>query len=142
MPKIILYFIFALIAVGVNLASQWPFFYFFRGPWVLYAALTAGTLSGLVTKYMLDKRWIFYYRARSRQDDAVRFSLYSLMGVFTTIIFWGTEAVFFYVFDFKGAQYAGGALGLCVGYTCKYFLDKHLVFRTKKCVFPDGVNTR
>jgi hypothetical protein len=32
-------------------------------------------------------------------------------------------------FDFYGSQYAGGALGLMIGYFIKYNLDKKYVFR-------------
>ena len=122
------YAFFALIATGVNLSTQWPIFALFDGFWVLYAALAAGTITGLITKYVLDKKWIFYYTAASKRDDMAKFSLYTLMGVITTAIFWGTEMAFFYVFDFKGSQYVGGALGLTVGYTTKYLLDKKYVF--------------
>ena len=132
MNKVVLYIIFALIATGTNLISQWPFFTFFDGYWVIYAAMTTGTLTGLVTKYILDKRWIFYYTTSCMQDDLTCFGLYSLMGIFTTAIFWGTEMSFYYLFDFSGSQYIGGALGLSVGYTAKYILDKKYVFRVNR----------
>ncbi len=128
MTRVLLYAFFALIATGVNLLTQWPVFTFFEGAWALYGALTAGTLTGLLTKYVLDKRWIFHFRAASRRDDLSRFALYSLMGVLTTAIFWGTEMAFYHAFDFPGAQYVGGGLGLCVGYATKYALDKKYVF--------------
>lgn len=123
------YAFFAVIATGVNLLTQWPVFAFFDGFWVLYAALACGTLAGLVTKYLLDKRWIFYYIPRDHMDNLSRFGLYSLMGGVTTMIFWGTEIGFYYFFQFAGAQYVGGALGLTVGYMTKYALDKKYVFR-------------
>jgi putative flippase GtrA len=129
MTKVILYALFALIATTVNLLTQWPIFRIFQGKWVLFAALTAGTLSGLFTKYYLDKKWIFQYTPSSRQDDISRFGLYSLMGVFTTVIFWCTETGFYYLFEFSGAQYVGGALGVTMGYSTKYMLDKRFVFR-------------
>ncbi|MDZ7666362.1 MAG: GtrA family protein [Desulfotignum sp.] len=68
----------------------------------------------------------------ARQDDISRFGLYSLMGVLTTLILLGTEAGFYYLIEFSGAQYIGGALGLLVGYTAKYMLDKRYVFREIK----------
>ena len=132
MKTALLYAFFALIATGVNLLTQWPFFAWVVEPWNLYAALFAGTLTGLVTKYALDKRWIFYYTAPSRRDDLMRFVLYSLMGVMTTAVFWGTEIAFFYLFDFSGAHYVGGAIGLSVGYTVKYLLDRRYVFRGER----------
>ncbi|WP_051564575.1 GtrA family protein [Desulfovermiculus halophilus] len=142
MKIVFLYLIFALISISINLITQWPFFHFFQGPWVIYAALAAGTLTGLLTKYALDKRWIFYYQPTSTQDNAAKFVLYSLMGVVTTAIFWGTETAFFFLFDFPGSQYVGGGIGLTIGYTTKYFLDKRFVFRTSTCTLQDGAATR
>lgn len=125
----IYYTLFALLATAVNLLAQWPFFQLFEGWWVLYATLFVGTLAGLVTKYLLDKKWIFNYQSTSKADDLQKFGLYSLMGVFTTVIFWGTEMLFFHFLAFNGSQYAGGALGLAVGYMVKYYLDKKFVFK-------------
>ncbi|MGM0582467.1 MAG: GtrA family protein [Bacteroidota bacterium] len=128
LKTLILYTLFALIATSVNLITQWPFFLFLSSQWSIYIALIFGTFSGLLTKYVLDKKWIFYYTPTDRSDDLYRFILYSIMGVFTTIIFWGTEISFYYLFDFKGSQYIGGGLGLMVGYFIKYILDKRYVF--------------
>jgi putative flippase GtrA len=125
---LIKYALFALIATLVNLSTQYPIFWMFKGEWVIYLALFVGTLTGLVTKYWLDKRWIFYYVPTSKIDDFSRFSLYALMGIFTTVIFWGTELFFFKIFNFKHSQYVGGALGLLVGYFIKYLLDRKFVF--------------
>ncbi len=125
------YTLFALIATGINLLTQWLFFRAFQGWWVLYLALAAGTLTGLITKYVLDKKWIFSYRASSAKDDLSKFGLYSLMGLITTGIFWGTEMSFYYLFNFAGAQYIGGGLGLAVGYLTKYHLDKEFVFKVR-----------
>ena len=126
---IVKYLSFILIATIVNLLTQLLIFQLFEGWYVLYTALTAGTLTGLITKYFLDKKWIFNYQATSKSDDLNKFGLYSLMGVFTTVIFWGCEMFFFHVLAFNGSQYVGGALGLAIGYAMKYFLDKKFVFK-------------
>ena len=124
------YTVFAAVATGVNLLSQWPVFALLAGvDWAIYPAIAVGTLTGLVTKYLLDKRWIFYYRARDGRDDAGRFLLYTAMGGFTTVIFWGTEMAFHFWVPIPGAAYWGGALGLAVGYLIKYRLDRRFVFR-------------
>lgn len=124
------YIVFAIIATLVNLLTQWPVFALFESPMALYAAMAAGTLTGLVTKYWLDKRWIFYYTASSRGDDLWRFMLYTLMGGFTTLVFWGTEMAFYFWVPVDGAAYWGAALGLAIGYTLKYLLDRKFVFRS------------
>ena len=51
------------------------------------------------------------------------------MGLATTVIFWGFEFGFQYLFATKEMRYLGGALGLAIGYVAKYLLDKRFVFR-------------
>ena len=90
-----------------------------------------GTLSGLVCKYILDKKYIFYDISNTKKDNAKKFILYSFMGVVTTFVFWGFELGFNYVFDFEFAKYLGAIIGLAIGYITKYFLDKKYVFTNK-----------
>ena len=91
-----------------------------------------GTLAGLVVKYVLDQRWVFRYRPTSRLDHSVKFTLYSLTGVLTTFIFWGTELAFAAMGDAHWLRYTGAVLGLSVGYTAKYSLDRRFVFRKQR----------
>lgn len=87
-----------------------------------------GTGIGLVVKYVLDKRYIFMFRARDAAHDTRTFGLYALMGVATTVIFWGFELGFNHVFGSDHMRYVGGVLGLAIGYVTKYYLDKRFVF--------------
>ena len=91
-----------------------------------------GTLAGLVAKYILDKKFIFYHIPTNKKDDAKKFTLYSLMGVFTTSIFWGTEIAFDTFSQGPNSKYLGAVIGLSIGYIIKYFLDKKYVFIYKK----------
>jgi len=90
------YALFAALAAAVNLSSQWVVLRL----WALVAvrslpavllALVVGTGAGFVLKYTLDKRYIFNDTLSGVRTHAVKFSLYSVMGVATTIIFWGAE---------------------------------------------------
>jgi hypothetical protein len=47
----------------------------------------------------------------------------------TTIIFWGFEIVFWTVWRTDLAKYAGGAIGLAIGYVSKFVLDRKFVFK-------------
>ncbi len=123
------YGIFAAAAIAVNLLIQYISFMAYSGPHSLYLALFAGTIAGLIIKFILDKKFIFYYEAKSAPDNVYKFMLYSFMGIFTTLIFWGFEITFNAIFDFTGAKYAGGFIGLCIGYLIKYLLDKRFVFK-------------
>jgi putative flippase GtrA len=122
------YALFALAATLVNLGTQrvasavWPW------PMRDLAVLAAGTGAGLAVKYLLDSRWIFAFRGRGSGRNLRAFVRYAATGILTTGIFWAVELGFLSVFRAEWARYAGGAVGLCLGYTAKYFLDKRLVF--------------
>lgn len=126
------YSIFAVISTLFNLLFQYFSFQFYAGFGSLYVAMFFGTLAGLVAKYILDKKYIFYHTPKDKKDDAKKFVLYSFMGVFTTIIFWGTEIAFDALFQDSNAKYVGAVIGLSIGYVIKYFLDKKFVFIHKE----------
>lgn len=122
------YTLFAAMSILTNLLFQYLSFHLYNGFASLYLAMLVGALAGLVTKYILDKKWIFYHIPKDKKDDAKKFILYFVMGVFTTIIFWGTEITFDYLFTNPNAKYLGAIIGLSVGYVIKYYLDKSYVF--------------
>ena len=126
-----LYVTFAIFSTFVNLSFQWLMFTYIAHELVFLLAIITGTTAGLVIKYMLDKKWIFDYQSVNFREDTRTFFLYSLMGIFTTIVFWGTETIFYIFFKFDGSQYVGATIGLSFGYYLKYLLDKKYVF-TKK----------
>ncbi len=123
------YALFASLAMLANIGVQRLALLAYGGRYSLYIAMGLGTMTGLVVKYILDKRYIFYYKTDTRQQDLLKFLLYSLMGVFTTAVFWGTELLFDFFLPFGEAKFIGAAVGLTIGYTTKYFLDKRFVFR-------------
>jgi len=122
------YAIFAGIATLVNILSQDITVRLYTGIFALYASIAVGTLTGLVTKYILDKRYIFAHRTKSLVDDGATFILYSVMGLATTLIFWGMELGFEFLFGAKWLRYIGALIGLTIGYIVKYHLDKRFVF--------------
>ena len=125
------YAAFAAAATAVNAATQYVSSTLYTGRYDLYAAMAAGTVAGLIAKYVLDRRWIFHDRLSSPRGHAVRFTLYALTGVLTTVIFWGTELAFVALGDAPWLRYAGAVLGLAIGYTAKYRLDRRFVFRER-----------
>ena len=122
------YSLFALIATIINLFTQFISLAIYSQDFSLYIAIFFGTLTGLIVKYILDKKYIFYYVVKDKKEDSQKFILYSIMGVFTTLIFWGFEIGFDYIFDSEIAKYIGAIIGLSIGYITKYFLDKKFVF--------------
>jgi len=114
--RVIKYIGFAIIAIFVNLFFQFLTFKLQSGFESLLAPMLCGTLAGLITKYLLDQ-------ARS-------FILYSLVGIFTSFIFWATEITFHIFFEDPKAKYLGAFIGLSIGYSIKYFLDKRYVFNS------------
>ena len=125
---ILRYIIFAIISITINLLAQY-FVLIFAD--VLCIAMFFGTFLGLITKYFLDKKFIFYYRSKNKIDDGKKFFVYSFFGIFTTLVFWGFEISFDAVFKSDLAKYVGALLGLVIGYILKYFLDKNFVFKER-----------
>lgn len=122
------YSLFAALAVVANLAAQRLVLLWGEGPVHFALAVFVGTAVGLVVKYALDKRWIFYDTATGLAAQGRQFSLYTAMGLVTTAIFWGTETAFWLIWQTHFAREAGAVLGLAVGYVVKYHLDRRFVF--------------
>lgn len=124
----LLYVGFAVIATGVNLLTQEAVLAFLGGDFQLLLAIGAGTATGLVSKFFLDKRYIFLDQTGSKKDSLAKFMAYTLTGVGTTLVFWTFEFGFDAYFNSKTARYIGAIIGLSLGYGLKYQLDNHYVF--------------
>lgn len=125
----LMYTIFALFATVVNIGSQEIAITIYQGSFAIMLSILAGTAVGLVLKYWLDKRYIFQYQTQSIQHGSKTFTLYTIMGIVTTFIFWGFELAFEAIYGTKEMRYLGGVIGLAIGYYVKYQLDKRYVFK-------------
>ena len=134
-----LYVAFAGIAILVNLGSQALVIALYSGSHVVELSILVGTVTGLLVKYILDKRHIFEFSSDNLAHDGRLFVLYTLMGVFTTALFWGVEYAFQRLFGTNAMRYLGGFLGLTFGYMIKYRLDKHFVFISRRATRTEVV---
>jgi len=125
---IIRYAGFAVAAGIANLAAQRLVLSAGGADVGIWPAIFAGTAVGLILKYLLDKRWIFYDRSRGAAVHGRKFTLYTLMGIATTLIFWGSESTFWLLWKTDAMREMGAVLGLTVGYIVKYNLDRRFVF--------------
>lgn len=116
---------FAVVATLVNLGVQRAAL---GAVPLLAPAMLAGTAAGLVVKYLLDKRWIFFDSATGAAAHGRKFALYTAMGVVTTLIFWGSETAAWAIWHSETAREAGAIAGLMVGYVVKFRLDRRFVF--------------
>jgi putative flippase GtrA len=122
---------FAVAAILINLLTQNAVLVLLAGYWfTVYAALVVGTGTGLVFKYIADKNWVFEATSRDLVDDSRKFALYTATGILTTVIFWGVELSFHYIFQTHVMTVLGGVIGLVIGYVVKYNLDKRITFRS------------
>jgi putative flippase GtrA len=119
---------FAFLATLANLATQRLVLLAGDTTGHFTIALGAGTIVGLLVKYLFDKRWIFYDTATGLKAHGQKFTLYAGMGLVTTAIFWGTETAFWMIWQTDGMRELGAVLGLSVGYLVKYNLDRRYVF--------------
>ena len=123
------YSLFAAIATLANLAAQRAVLEIDASARGFVLAVLAGTAVGLVIKYFLDKRWIFYDLSTGLGAHGRRFTLYTVMGIVTTLIFWITETMFWLIWRTDLMRELGAVLGLAVGYIIKFYLDRRYVFR-------------
>lgn len=123
------YAAFAAVAILVNLGVQRAVLSVIDGAAGFALAVFFGTLAGLVVKYVLDKRWIFFDAHAGLAQEGRKFSIYTAMGIVTTLIFWGTETAFWLIWQTSAMRELGAVLGLTVGYVIKYHLDRRFVFR-------------
>lgn len=129
LPVLILrYAAFAAIATVANLGTQRLVMRLGAQTPVFLAAVFLGTLVGLIIKYVLDKRWIFFDFGTGLKQHGHKFGLYTAMGLITTAIFWGAESAFWLVWHTEPTRELGAVLGLAVGYVLKYWLDRRFVF--------------
>jgi putative flippase GtrA len=122
------YAFFAVIATFSNLAAQRTVLFFDSSAVGFALAVLTGTATGLLIKYILDKHWIFYDRSIGLKAHSQKFTLYTVMGIITTLIFWGTETAFWTIWQTSLMRELGAILGLCIGYVVKYNLDRRYVF--------------
>ncbi|MFB0690031.1 GtrA family protein [Agrobacterium pusense] len=122
------YAAFALIAMVVNVTGQHVVLHFGNTSAIFALAMCAGTIAGLMIKYLLDKFWIFGDREIGLINDGWKFSLYTAVGALTTAIFWSAEAAAWWIWKTELMHDLGAAMGLTIGYLVKYQLDKRFVF--------------
>jgi len=120
------YLFFSIIAIIINLASQRLIFNFNDNFFVF--AIIVGTISGFVSKYLFDKYFIFNDQYSPFSDETKKLLKYSFFAVFTTLIFWFTEYLFWVIYQTHTAREIGAIIGLSIGYYLKYNLDKKYVF--------------
>jgi len=124
MSNLNLYFGFAVVATILNLICQNIFIFL---EYEVYLQILGGTLIGLVSKYYLDRQYVF---RDTKTNIAGSFILYSLFGALLTPLWWVVEIIFIYLFGTVLAQNIGAIIGLAICYYLKYLLDKKYVFNS------------
>jgi hypothetical protein len=130
-PNTALAFKYSAIASGAsfsNIALQALILKAYAGFMAVELSIILATGLILPIKYILDKKYIFNFRADSVSHDAKHFGLYTFVSIFTVLIFWGTEYGFHMLFKTDAMRYTGGLLGLVLSFIAKYKLDKKFVF--------------
>ncbi len=125
------YVVFAVVAGACNLSSQALASSILPSIPLMFSIIF-GTGVGFVTKYILDKRWIFYDPYEGHQSEVKKISVYGASGVVTTLTFWVVELASWGLWHTSLAKYTGAFFGLLLGNFMKYNLDKRFVFSLPK----------
>ena len=123
------YSLFAVVATSLNLLCQRMVLSLGETTAHLLIAILAGTIVGLVIKYVLDKNFIFHNKHRFSSNKEKTFYLYTFTGIFTTLLFWATESIFYLYFKNHLMRETGAILGLAIAYVIKFKLDSKYVFK-------------
>jgi putative flippase GtrA len=122
------YAAFAVTAILANLGAQRLVLWFGESAVIFIFAIIVGTLVGLVVKFTLDKRFIFFDTSKGLKAQGELLSRYSITGIVTTLIFWGSETAFWAIWRTEFMRELGAILGLGIGYIMKFNLDQRYVF--------------
>lgn len=125
---VMLYALFAALATAANIGTQAFVIWLYEGVHAIALSVLVGTAVGLPVKYILEKHYIFRFKANDLSHDGQLFFRYGFFGIFTTLLFWGVEYLFHIMFATDGMRLLGGTIGLILGYIIKYQLDKRYVF--------------
>lgn len=142
--KYLLYMFFAFLSVLVNITTQYILksllvesslkdFILLNNNNLNLAFLiqiASGTITGFILKFILDKYIVFKNQTSTDKlgETFKQLIIYGCLAIFTTAVFWGTEIAFKLIFSFENSDIVGGVIGLAIGYTIKFFLDKKFVF--------------
>lgn len=137
MRTAILYSLFALLATAVNIITQFIIYRIVDSHQIL-ASIAAGTVTGLLTKYVLDRNYIFRSEREQLCREGARFARYAATGVLTTLIFWGVEIGAHVATGSEILRYMGGVAGLALGYWLKFHLDRQHVFNQSRRLSPSS----
>ncbi|MXQ11456.1 GtrA family protein [Microvirga makkahensis] len=125
------YVLFAVLATLANLLTQEASIRFAPGAPLSFSILM-GTAAGFILKYVLDKKWVFEDAYAGHRRELHKIGLYGAFSVLTTLVFWGFEIAFWTIWQTDLAKYTGAVLGLAVGYTAKFLLDRSFVFKERQ----------
>lgn len=128
---VIKYIFFSIISSFINIASQFIFLLFYTSYLNIELSILFGTIMGMPPRYVLEKKYIFYFRANNLKHDGRIFVIYIFFSGITTLLFWAIEYLFHIVFMDDILRYIGGLIGLMIGFYIKYRLDKKYVFVKK-----------
>lgn len=144
----LLYMIFACLSIIINLGSQkitsilfidllpnlanQKLLFNFENWFIIGVGF--GTGLGFIFKFIVDKFVVFEERLQESsreelQKTGKQLSLYLGFAIITTLIYLGFELLF--KITLSGDWYlVGGLIGLSIGYTVKFILDRKFVFST------------
>lgn len=123
--RILLYYAFAFVAIGINVVVQRLFFLGLNHPNAILFAMPIGAGVALLVKYFLDRKYIFEVASSPNQREFFR---YAISGGLITLIFFVVEYLIWSLYETALARDLGIFVGMMTGYALKYFFDRNFVF--------------
>jgi putative flippase GtrA len=126
------YAAFAVIATVVQVAARRAVLQFSDTGVYFAAAVRAGTIAGLVVKYLLDRRCIFCDAETGVKDLRRKFFVHTTMGFVTTPIFWLREIASWLIWRANLVRELNAKIGLSIGDVGKRNLDQRFLFTDRQ----------
>lgn len=129
---ILRYSCFAFLATLANIFTQRIIMSFKQTNLFFIFAILIGTIVGLIIKFFLDKKWIFFDNTSGIKLQSLKFGVYTSMSIISTLVFWVTEILFWVIGQTEHMREIGALIGLTFGYIIKYNLDRRFVFNKRQ----------
>ncbi len=126
-----IYVVIACMAALLNIGAQMASVAVYKGRFYVELSMIVGLATVLPVKYLLEKLFVFSFASRGLFHDARLFTLYTVLGGITTLVFVAVEYLFHLLFAGEAMRYVGAALGLALGHLLKYQLDRRFVFASR-----------
>jgi putative flippase GtrA len=119
---------FALLSTAINCLVQFFILHTLAGSLAIYIALAFGTGAGFVSKFLLDRNYVFYHVSSGYKQEVWVSICYLGTSVIMTLAYLSFQTFVYFEYGDGAFYYISACLVLCLGYSAKFLIDGRFVF--------------